>query len=250
MVDTQSNRPTFFSLLVRLARDSVFTSVFILSLYPASQAQEQAPPLSTDRADATADVNHGENKSNSDLPDAPGQLPKQARRLTFGERVRIYEHSITNADSVLGPAFGAGINQARNEPPEWGQGASGFGTRFASGYGRVLIGRTIRFGIATLDHEDTRFSRSNESGFWRRTRYATVRFFVPRTDAGTPIPAFSRLAGTYGAAFISNEWYPASRANTRHALLRGTTALSASLGWNVFREFWPDIKNFLRRSQD
>ena len=57
------------------------------------------------------------------------------------------------------------------------------------------------------------------------------------------MPAFSRFAGVYGAAFIANSWYPQSRANTGHALLRGSTALAAAYAWNVFREFWPDIKN-------
>jgi hypothetical protein len=115
----------------------------------------------------------------------------------------------------------------------------------------MIIGRTIRFGVAALDHEDPRFEPSNETGFWPRARFATVHYFVARTDRGTRIPAFSRFAGVYGAAFISNEWYPASRANTTHALLRGTTALSAGLGWNVLKEFWPDIKNafYRHRSQ-
>jgi len=218
-----------------------------LSLELPARAQENPLPSAPASIGAQADPTPA---ANSDLPDAPRQLPKRARRMTFGERVQAYEHSITNVDSVLGPAFGATINQARNEPPEWGQGASGFGVRFASGYGRMLIGRTIRFGVAAIDHEDPHFSRSNETGFWRRTRYATVHFFLVQTDAGTRIPAFSRFAGAYSAAFIANEWYPASRATTSHALLRGTTALSASLGWNVLREFWPDIKNAVRRHKD
>jgi hypothetical protein len=170
--------------------------------------------------------------------------------MTIQERIHVYEHSITNFDSVLGPAFGAAVNQARNEPPEWGQGVSGFGDRFASGYGRMLIGRTIRFGVAAVDHEDPRFHYSNESGFWRRARYASIHYFAVRTDAGTTIPALSRFAGTYGASFIANEWYPESRANTSHALLRGTTALSSGLAWNVFRQFWPDIKNATHRRKE
>lgn len=191
------------------------------------------------------------NRDTQNLPEAPRaqESPIPARRLSLGDRVDLYIHSITNPDSVAGPAFGAAINQARNEPPEWGQGAEGYGVRFASSYGRMLIGRTIRFGVAAVDHEDPRFYHSDETGFWRRARFATVHYFIVRTDGGSQIPAFSRFAGVYGAAFISNEWYPASRANTSHALLRGTTALSAGLGWNVFREFWPDIKRALRKQQ-
>jgi hypothetical protein len=186
----------------------------------------------------------------SELPDAPRSLPLEARRITMRERLSIYRHSVFNPDSLLAPAFGAALAQASNEPPEWGQGASGYGTRLASGYGRLVINRTIRFGVAALDHEDPRFSYSNEAGFWRRFRYASVHYVVARTDSGQQIPAFSRFAGTYGAAFLANRWYPESRANTGHALLRGSTALAAGWAWNVFREFWPDIKNTLHHSKE
>jgi hypothetical protein len=162
--------------------------------------------------------------------------------LTLGERFRIYRLSIFNPDSAMAPAFGAALAQANNEPPEWGQGATGYSTRLASGYGRMVINRSIRFGVAALDHEDPRFAYSNEAGFWRRFRYASTHFVMARTDSGGRMPAFSRFAGTYGAAFIANAWYPESRANTGHALMRGSTALAAGYAWNVFREFWPDIQ--------
>jgi len=209
----------------------------------AARAQS---PLAPDQLAATKSQNSAQ------LPDAPTptrQEPIAPRRLSLAERVDIYRHSITSFELVAGPAFGAAVNQARNEPPEWGQGAAGFGDRFASGCGRMLIGRTIRFGVAAVDHEDPRFHLSNETGAWRRLRYATIHYFIVKTDGGSQIPAFSRFAGVYGAAFISNAWYPASRANTQHAVLRGTTALSAGVAWNVFREFWPDIKDALHGSR-
>lgn len=170
-----------------------------------------------------------------------------ARRLTLDERLHIYTHSLTSLESVLGPAFGAAVNQARNEPPEWGQGTDAYAVRFASGYGRMLIGHTIRFGVAALDHEDPRFYPSGKTGFWPRTKSAVVHVFIAPTDSGGEIPAFSRFAAIYGAAFISNAWYPSSRADTYHALLRGSTALSANIGWNVLKEFWPDIRHHHRQ---
>jgi hypothetical protein len=232
---------------------ATFILILAFTCTAAAKPQEKfIPQLSREQP---AGENDSENSqflrdSRADLPDAPRRLPLQVRRLTFGERFRIYRHSVINPDSLLSPAFGAALGQASNEPPEWGQGISGYGTRLASAYGRLVINRTIRFGVAALDHEDPRFSYSNESGFWRRFRYASVHYVVARTDSGEQIPAFSRFAGTYGAAFIADEWYPESRANTGHALVRGSTALAAGWGWNVLREFWPDIKKALHRSKD
>lgn len=200
-------------------------------------------------------VTGSEHLSKAVRPDspAPQQRPQRnhykepvpPRRLSLSERWDFYLHSIKSPNTVAGPAFGALVNQANDDPPEWGQGAAGYARRFGSGYGRMLITRTLRFGIAAADHEDPLFHPSSEHGIWRRARYATIHYFVVQSDGGGPMPAFSRFGSVYGAAFISNAWYPSSHATTQHALLRGTTALGASVGWNLFREFWPDIKNAL-----
>jgi len=235
------NVPLSFRIITR----TFLPMLLVLSLELTVHAQQGQPTFGS--IDATlAEATGTTNLDEQQTPPYP-QGPVSAKRLTLGDRLDLYTHSIVNPETIVGPAFGAAVNQARNEPPEWGQGADGYGVRFASGYGRVLIGRTIRFGVAAFDHEDPRFLRSNETGFWRRARFATVHYFVVPTDKGSQIPAFSRFAGAYGAAFISNAWYPESRANSYHAALRGTTALSAGFAWNMFREFWPDIKRRIRK---
>src|SRR5262245_21851238 len=146
--------------------------LLILGSGYCSCAQEEVPAIESDAQPAGVVQVEKPEDSKSGLPDAPRTLPLQARHITMPERLRIYRHSVFNPDSLLAPAFGAGLAQASNEPPEWGQGASGYGTRLASGYGRLVINRTIRFGVAALDREDPRFSYSNEAGLWRRFRYA------------------------------------------------------------------------------
>ena len=173
-----------------------------------------------------------------------------ADRLTFHDRFHLYVGSFTKPDSLLAPAFGAVVGQARNEPPEWGQGGDALAVRFASGYGRLVVGRSIRFAVAAADGEDPRSDVSNLPDFWPRVRYAVIHTFIARNQSGMEMPAFSRFAGEYGAAFVANAWYPPSRANTSHALRRGTYSLCATVGWNVFREFWPDIeKHIFKRTQ-
>jgi hypothetical protein len=105
--------------------------------------------------------------------------------------------------------------------------------------GRSVISETIRFGFAAVDGEDPRYRRSNDSGVWPRARHAIAETFTSHTESGARIPAFSRFAGTYGAAFISNSWYPENRATTGYALRRGSTALGSSLGFHLFEEFVP-----------
>ena len=196
----------------------------------------------------TATIQQDNSASNSSTDDDAIDVPViPAQPLTFGERIKIYERSYIHPENLIGPALGAGVGQWRDTPPEWGQGADAYGIRFASGFGRSVISRTIAFGVAAVDREDPRFVPSNESGIWRRTRHAIVGTFVSRTPTGGSMPAFSRFAGVYSAGFIANAWEPRSQNDTGHALARGSTALLSSVGWHVFEEFWPDIRGAFHR---
>lgn len=183
--------------------------------------------------------------SNASLPDAPsakasiGTSPSVDHSLTFGERARVYERSVFNPVTIIGPAFGAAISQWRDEPPGWQQGAEGYGRRIGSGIGRNVISKTITFGFASIDGEDPRYFLSENRSFWGRTKHAIVSTFVSQTASGHQIPAFSHFAGTYGAAFISNTWYPSNRATAAYAAERGSTALASSIGLHLLSEFLP-----------
>jgi hypothetical protein len=63
------------------------------------------------------------------------------------------------------------------------------------------------------------------------------------------MPAISRLAGVYGAAFVANAWEPPSENGATDALKRGSTALLSSVGWHVLKEFWPDVRRVFRHEQ-
>jgi hypothetical protein len=189
-----------------------------------------------------------QDQTQTSLPNAPSASQRASSNggsLTLGERFSIYGHAIIRPYSIVGPALGAGIGQWENEPPGWGQGAEGYARRFASGMGRHLTAETIRFGFAAADGEDPRYHRSEETGVWNRARHAIVETFTSQTSSGARIPAFSRFAGIYGAAFISNAWYPENRATPGYALRRGSTALGSSIGFHLFEEFFPRKHNAL-----
>lgn len=181
-------------------------------------------------------------QTQSSLPNAPSattQSYKADDELTLGDRFQIYRKAIIRPYSLVGPALGAGVGQWENGPPEWGQGGAGYARRLASGVGRQLISETIRFGVAAADGEGPRYHRSQDSGVWNRARHAIAETFTSETASGRRIPAYSRFAGSYGAAFISNTWYPDSQATPGWALRRGSTALASSVGFHLFQEFVP-----------
>ena len=98
----------------------------LASLLPldAHQSTEQA-------IDSTAANTSADQTADSDVPAAPtpqfSSNPQSSSNsvvtptpLTFGERLRIYEHSFVTPEGLIGPALGAAVGQARNPPPEWG----------------------------------------------------------------------------------------------------------------------------------
>ena len=193
---------------------------------------------------------HGQ-ESRSSLPDAPAPTAPAEKSqtidhsLTFGERSRIYKRSLFNPEIILGPAFAAGINQARNQPSGFGQGAEGYGSRFGSGFGRDVIARTIGFGVATVDGEDARYFRLDSRSIPVRIRHAIVSNFVSPTASGRRIPAFSHFAGSYGAAFISNAWYPGNESSVADAARRGSISVGVGMGLNLLREFVPHFNSIV-----
>jgi hypothetical protein len=142
----------------------------------------------------------------------------------------------------LGIAAYAGFLQEINSPPEWGQGGSGYSKRLASTAGWSGIHGVLAFGLDSTLHEDPRYYRSLSTGFWRRSAHALRGTLLTRTDAGGETVSAWRIGSAYGAAFISNLWYPDRLDTPREGLSQGSVTLAFGLASNLGLEFWPDIK--------
>ena len=228
--------------------------LWILSLVvPAfAQSQDRGSPL-PDAASASAAAN----LPDSALAATPAGMPHALaaaipvatidHSLTIGQRVHIWNCTVFNSETILGPAISAGVNQARNQPSGFYQGAEGYADRFGSAVGRDVIGKTISFGFAAVDHEDPRYFLEEGRSPWARMGHAMALTFVSPTASGRRIPAFSHFAGAYGAAFIANAWYPDNQADAEHALKRGSISLGVGVGLNLLREFVPHFNNVAPR---
>ncbi len=220
---------------------SVALCILCLILPAFAQGQDSVASLPT-APSPTASL--GTPQTNAPSATAPvGTSNSVDHSLTFGERVHVYRRSVLNPETIVGPAVSAGINQARNSPSGWGQGAEAYGDRFGSAFGRNVISKTITFGFAAIDGEDPRYFRSEDRSIWGRTRHAIVSTFVSPTASGHHLPAFSHVAGSYGAAFISNAWYPDHQANAADAARRGSVSFGVTIGLNLLREFVPHFNS-------
>lgn len=161
--------------------------------------------------------------------------------MTQQERLRYYFRHMFNAESVLRSAAAAGINQAMNTPGEWHQGAEAYGRRFASSYGEHLISSTVMYGTSAVLHEDNRYFRSGRTGFGPRLKYAIASSFLARRDDGSKHFSISRFTGYAAAAAISRAWQPPSTNGPVNATTAFEIAVGVETGFNVAREFLPQI---------
>src|ERR1700730_1441914 len=133
-----------------------------------------------------------------------GHVPPLTARQKFAVVAR------GSFDYVQFPWYGflAGISQAENSEPGFGQGAAGYGKRFGSAFADGTIENFITGAVLpSLLHQDPRFFQSGSGGFWRRSGYAVSRIFVTRTDAGGEQFNCSEVLGSAASAAISTYSY-------------------------------------------
>ena len=158
---------------------------------------------------------------------------------TNSERLRMYIMSAFGPGAILRAVASGGIEQLNNDPKEWKQGSEAFGERIGNSLAEHVIRKTLESGGAFALHEDNRYFRSTDSGFWKRSKHAIGSVFVARNEAGGEHFAYSRFGGAIGASFISRIWQPPSTNSAGDAAVNFGLTMAADMGWNFFKEFAP-----------
>jgi hypothetical protein len=149
--------------------------------------------------------------------------------------------------ALVGDAAYAGLLQAADTPAEWGQGGSGYGKRFVSTVACSGIHGALAFGLDSTLHEDPRYFRSTGAGFWSRTAHAFRETILTHTDRGTETISLWRFGSAYGAAYLSNQWYPDRLNTVGLGFAEGSLQLGFDVAHNLAAEFWPDLKRKMPR---
>ena len=176
-------------------------------------------------------------------------MAQPAEPLDVMSKLNFHAQSIGSPTSLAETAAYAGILHGLNSPREWGQGGGAYGKRLASALAGSAIHGALAFGLDSALHQDPRYFRSHDTGFLRRAAHAFRGTILTRTDSGGETLSTWRLGSDYGAAFLSNEWYP-DRVNTVSlGALQGSLHLAFDFISNLGAEFWPDVRRkILRRN--
>jgi hypothetical protein len=154
-------------------------------------------------------------------------------------------------DPVEFPYVGllAGISQATNSDPGYGQGALGYAKRYGAAF-LDSVDENFMVGAIypSLLREDPRYYQMGKGGFIHRTGYSISRIFVTHTDSGKTTFNFSEILGSATAAGIGTTYRVADERHLGDAAGDWGTQVGWDTVSNLLKEFWPDIRNKFHRN--
>jgi hypothetical protein len=161
-----------------------------------------------------------------------------AAPLTWKQKFSLAARNGVDPVAFIGIALGAGIEQAMNTYPGYGQGAAGYGKRYAA---RFADGRSSDFlthaVFPSLLHQDPRYYYQGSGSFKSRLMHALSSPFVTRSDSGRTVPNASFLLGDICSGALSNLYYPKADRGANLAFTNAAVGLAGRLGTNLIREF-------------
>lgn len=150
----------------------------------------------------------------------------------------------TSLDPSMYPLVG--VMAAANR--SYGPGLGGYGKQFAASFTDNITGNLQTSGLLPAAFgQEPRYYRRAQGSAGARVAYAASRVFVAYGDSGRRRLNAAELAGTTGAAALSNLYYPRDRRTVSDTMTRFGFQLLWDALANELQEFWPDISRRIRR---
>jgi hypothetical protein len=226
---------------------------------PSAIAQEKPddPPKSTQpstsQQDQAAEDLKREEKQRilGIMPDFNMIDNAQAPPLSPKQKFHLFWKSSTDPYAFFVASFVAGVGQAKNSNPEYGQGAEGYFKRFGASYADSFDGNL--WGNAILPvwlHEDPRYFRMGSGPIGKRIIHAALSTVWCRRDNGTWGPNYSNVMGNFIGGAISNAYYPDANRGAGLVFTNGLTVTAEGAIGAQLVEFWPDILRHYRNKKN
>ncbi len=169
-----------------------------------------------------------------------------AAKLSPRQKFHLAYKSSIDPFVFVADAFVAGLSQAQNSNPGFGQGAKGYFKRFGASYldtaDGTLWGNAI---LPVLFKEDPRYFRMGHGSFKHRFLYSASTTVWCRRDNGKWGPGYANVLGNFVSGGISNAYYPAADRGWEQTFDGAITVTAEGAIGAEFIEFWPDISRHL-----
>jgi hypothetical protein len=167
--------------------------------------------------------------------------------LTLHDKFMLAVRDTFDPITFLGIAFNAGISQAENNDPSYGQGAEGYGRRFGAGVAGQASSEFFKVILyPTIFSQDPRYYRMAHGSTGKRFLHALEHSVVAYKEDGTHTFNFTEWLGTTSAVALSNTYHPDNKRGVGPAATRVGYGVAGDVGFDLLREFWPEIARRFR----
>lgn len=175
---------------------------------------------------------------------------QKAAALTPREKFHLFAKSSFDPVALGIVGVQAGLSQAENQFPGYGQGAAGYGKRYGAALAdEVSSGFFSNFLYPSMLKHDPRYFRLGAGSLKRRMLYGLTQEFVCHTDKGGRSFNYSNVLGAFSSGGLANVYYPSSDRGFGLTMSRTAIAWLYGEAGGLFDEFWPDIQRKLSRKR-
>lgn len=167
--------------------------------------------------------------------------------LEIKDKFFLFLRDSVDPETFLSAGFDAGISQAENDDPSFGQGGKGYAKRLGAGYTDEVQFRFFKeFAYTTIFSEDPRYYRMGQGAKGRRFMHAVAHAVVAYNDDGKPIFNYSEWLGEISGTALSDLYHPGARRGFAPAARNVAIDVGLDIGYDELREFWPEVARKLR----
>jgi hypothetical protein len=167
--------------------------------------------------------------------------------LNLKDKFALFVQDSIDPVTFLATGFNAGLDQAEDSDHSFGQGAEGYGKRFGAEFADQASSSFFKdFAYPWIFSEDPRYYRLARGTFRKRFFHAMEHAVVAHRDDGTRMFNFSEWLGTATTVALANTYHPDNERGFAPAAQRVSLGILQDMGFDVLREFWPEISRKFR----
>jgi hypothetical protein len=167
--------------------------------------------------------------------------------LEIKDKLFLFLRDSVDPATILSSGFDAGISQAENDDPSFGQGGLGYAKRLGVSYIDDVQFRFFKeFAYPTIFSEDPRYYRLGEGPAGRRFIHAMAHSIIAYNDHGRPMPNYSEWLGEISGTSLGNLYHPGAQRGFGPAAQNIAVDVAMDIGFDELREFWPEVARKLR----
>ncbi len=167
--------------------------------------------------------------------------------LSMQQKWGVFVRHTYSPSTFIDAGFDAAYTQATSGQPQYGEGARGFGRRLGASLASSESDSFFeRFLFPSLLHQDPRYFLAPVD-FSKRQRawFAAKQVLVTYGDNGHRQFNVSHVFGALASISVSNAYLPQHNGGVANTFSRWGISLASDAGYNILREFWPDIRHRL-----